>query len=162
MLITMDETFWVATSISLILAVIYRYSKKPISDSLKHRALSISNKIAEAESLLAEAEKLLSEQRDLHSRCNVEVKNNLKAIDREIANLRHQAEINFIEKLDHKTSVIARRITNERNRLLNKLRLEAVQLALEVATFILLKQENNSLHNKILDSSMTTIMEKKL
>ena len=58
-----DETFWVAVSITLTLALIVKYSKDPLTHMLNNRSALISNKIAEAMSLLGEAEKLFNEQR---------------------------------------------------------------------------------------------------
>ncbi len=159
-MLLIDETFWVAASIILILMVIFKYGKAPLTKLLNNRSASISNKIAEAMSLLGEAEKLLKEQKKLHKKYIAEMNEANKYVSVEIALLKQQAELDFVTKLNNKTAAIESKIIHQQNSLLSKLRLESVELAIKTITAILQKQETHLMNDKILNDSINAIMTK--
>jgi F0F1-type ATP synthase membrane subunit b/b' len=156
----LDETFWVAVSITLILLVIFKYSKSPFKNSLTNRATNISNQIEKAQSLLAEAEKLLEEQKKLHKKYTSEANHILNSIDEKIVALKHKAEKDFEEKIKHRTSAIKERIINQQNKLLNILRIHAVQVAIKATAIILQRQENHKINDQILSDSLNNLSAK--
>ncbi len=155
-----NETFWVAVSIVLICAIIYKYSKGPMLAFLNERSAAISNKITEALSLLDEAEKMLKEQRELHKSYTKQTKDLLVSAEMEIAQIQQRAEKEFTEKLNHKTSVIEAAIHNNETRLLRKLRAEAVQLAVLTCTEILLSESSDKAKSKLRNEAIKEIAAK--
>ena len=156
----LDETFWVAVSIILILMLIFKYSKSTFKISLANRAINISNQIEKAQSLLAEAEKLLEEQKKLHIQYTLESAHILNSIDEKVIALKHKAEKDFDEKIKHRTAAIKERIINQQNILLNKLRIQAVQIAIKTTAIILQRQENHKVNDQILTDSLNELIVK--
>lgn len=153
----LDETFWVAVSITLILMLIFKYARSPFKNSLTNRATNISNQIEKAQSLLAEAEKLLEEQKKLHKKYTSEATHILNSIDEKVIALKHKAEKDFDEKIKHRTAAIQERIINQQNKLLNKLRMQALQVAIKATAIILQRQENHKINDQILTESLSNL-----
>jgi F0F1-type ATP synthase membrane subunit b/b' len=156
----LDETFWVAVSIAMIVFIIFKYSKSPFKDSLATRANNIKNQIEEAQSLLKEAEDLLKEQKKLHKKYSAEADNSLQSIEKKIETLKQKAENDFNIKLKQRTSAIKERITNQQNRLLNNLRMSSVHLAIKATSIIIQKQDNPEANAQILTDSMNKVLAK--
>lgn len=153
----LDETFWVAVSITLILMLIFKYSKSTFKNNLTNRATNISNQIEKAQSLLVEAENLLEEQKKLHKKYTSEVTHILNSIDEKVIALKHKAEKDFDEKIKHRTAAIQERIINQQNKLLNKLRMQALQVAIKTTAIILQRQENHKINDQILTESLSNL-----
>ena len=157
-MLLLDETFWVAVSITLIFLVIFKYSKSPFKNSLNSRSENISKQIDEAQNLLNEAEKLLAEQKKLHKKYVLEALNINNSIEEKIETLKQKPEKDFNEKLAQKTAAVKERIINHQHKLLDKLRIESVQIAIKTITIIMQKQDSNKANNQILTDSLNNLL----
>jgi F-type H+-transporting ATPase subunit b len=155
-----DEEFWVAVAIILFAALVFKYIRNWLKETLNQRSSLIQNKISEALSLSEEAEKLLQEQNKLYESSTQEAEELLVLAEKEVANLKDTAEKELEERLSLQTDIITTRISNNEHKLLNKLRLESVQLAIATSMAILNETKSNKVSEKLVKDSIDTISNK--
>jgi F-type H+-transporting ATPase subunit b len=155
-----DESFWVAIAIILFAALIFKSVRNYIKETLEKRSSLIENKISEALSLSEEAEKLLQEQNKLYENSTQEAEELLISAEAEVFYLKDSAEKRLEERLSLQTSIVTNRISNNERKLLTRLRLESVQLAIATSMAILNKTKSNKVSENLLKDSINTISNK--
>ena len=152
-----NETFWVAISIVLICVIIYKYAKIPMVSFLNERSATISNKITEALFLLAEADKMLKDQKELHKKYTKQTKDLITSAKIEVALLQQRAEDEFMYKFNHKTLILENNIHENEAKLLRKLRVKAVQLAVLSCAEIIQSKGTDKMKSKLRDEAIKEI-----
>jgi F-type H+-transporting ATPase subunit b len=152
----MNEHSWVAVSIIIFIALIFKHLKRAFRVSLETREGFIRLKLEEAESLSEAAEKLLQEHLALHQNSDQEAKNIVSSAATEVERLKTNAEKEFTTKLQIKTSSILARISNNEAKLIEKMRLESVQLAINTSV-IILRTSSQEVDSRLLDNSIDAI-----
>ena len=156
----LDEHFWVAISIIIFIALVYKYLKKFLNTSLKARENAIHQKLKDAIALSEAAEKLLQEHRLLHVSAEKEAKYILSSALTEVAYLKSSAEKDLDMMLKGKSSSMADRIHNNEASLLERLRLESLDLAIRTTVAILQIHGSKGINSKLLDDSIIAINNK--
>ena len=149
-----NESFWVAVATILFIVFIFKYIKGLLDSFFINRAKSIHNRLDEVVALKEEAEKLLQEQISLHKNAGQEAQKLLESATQEIVYLQQSTENNIKEKLAlKKASVISRIHTNE-TKLLTKLRMRALQLAISSSIAVLDQKDFAQVSNKLLQDAL--------
>ncbi len=156
----LDEHFWVAVSIIIFIALVYKHLKKFLNTSLKARENAIHQKLSEAAALNKAAETLLQEHRLLHQVSEAEAKNILNSAITETAYLKENAEKDLAARIQEKSASMTDRIRYNEAKLLERLRLESLELAIRTTTAILQIHGSKEINSKLLDDSVVAINDK--
>ncbi len=154
-----NESFWVAISIILFMVIIFKYTKTPLDSFFIKRALSIQNKLNEALALKEEAEKLLQDQYLLYQNSTKEAEDLLALSQEEVTHMQKNAEKDLAAKLNFKKIAALEKIHTSEEKLLNKLRMEAMQLAIASSITLLHKHNFDQMNAKLIDTTIESITE---
>ncbi len=150
-----DESFWVAFSIVAFAILVFKHIKNPIFIMLDSKSATIKGRIHEAELLKQEAEHTLEEVNRLSKLAIDETKKMLADTEKEVEFLKQSAMKNLQEKIESKRKVFENKIKVAESLALEKLRKEAVNIA--VTSAIKLLKENNEFDKvnlKLIDNSI--------
>ncbi len=150
-----DESFWVAFSIVAFAILVFKHIKNPIFMMLDSKSATIKGRIHEAELLKQEAEHTLEEVNRLSKLAIDETKKMLADTEKEVEFLKQSAMKNLQEKIESKRKVFENKIKVAESLALEKLRKEAVNIA--VTSAIKLLKENNEFDKvnlKLIDNSI--------
>ena len=155
-----NESFWVAVAIVIFVALVFKRVKAAMDEFLDSRSASIKHRIEEVISLCNEAEKLLQEQRDLHEKSAEVIASSLVATEKEVKQIKDNATKELANKLTQKTSSVMNRIHGDEAKLLIKLRLKAVKLAISTSMIILNSHGSDKVNSNLLDESLDAMSTK--
>ena len=140
-----NESFWLAFSIILFFTLTFKYLKAVINSSVTRKISDISFKSAESEKLKQEAEDLLNEYKDLHKNAIENTKKLQNELLQEIELIRKNSQIDLINKIKQRESLIQSKIYNLEQKLLLDLRLKSIKLG--ISSFMELYSKENFAKN---------------
>jgi F-type H+-transporting ATPase subunit b len=124
-----DETFFVALSVILFVAITYKFIKKVISEHVKKEVKNAKQQLKEAAQLKKEAENLLAEYLEKQQTIQLETDQIIVRTDEAIKKIYDNAESKLIEIIKEKTEQSLKRINQYEANLLYEIRLQAVEIA---------------------------------
>lgn len=152
-----NESFWVAFSIVVLFALIFKVVKSSILNMIGNRIQEVENKFNEIFTIHEESERLLQNYQNLFDNVTKEVDEINSSAELEINRLKEKSEQDLIAKLQARTNIIGNKIKNTEEVFLINLRIKTIKYAIVAVEKILLSEYKIISHQVLVESSIDAI-----
>lgn len=152
-----NESFWVAFSILVLFALIFKFVKSSILEMIGNRIQEVENKFQDIFTIHEESEKLLQNYQNLFDNLTKEMEEINSSADLEIKALKEKSERDLVIKLQARTNIISNKIKNTEAVFLTNLRIKTVNYAIAAVEKILLSEQKMISHQVLVESSIDAI-----
>jgi F0F1-type ATP synthase membrane subunit b/b' len=152
-----NESFWVAFSIIILFALIFKAVKSSILNMIGNRIKEVENKFNEIFTIHEESEKLLQNYQNLFDNAAKEIEAINSSAELEIKRLKEKFEQDLIIKLQARTNIIGNKIKNIEAVFLTNLRMKTVNYAIAAVEKILISEQKIVSHQVLVESSIDAI-----
>jgi F-type H+-transporting ATPase subunit b len=156
-MIVLNESFWVAASLVLLVAMIFRPLRKIFLQALDARTDRIRTQLAEAKRMKEEAEALLEDFRLKHQQAIQSSSELMAHTEQTITRMREQAEKELSETLDKRAALAMSRIHTYEAALLQEVKQQAVDIAVHAVMSLLRSQRTEELSSDATDQLISDI-----
>ena len=144
-----DATFWTAISFLIFVVLIYVKGRQKITEAIDARIHDIRDEIEQSEKLRQEASDTLASAKKQAEKIEKQTKLMLENAHLEAKQLLEKAEKNMDDVLIYREQQLQERMNQEKQALLNNMRVKITDISIQVATQLLqdkLSQQDVSHH----------------
>ena len=146
--------FWSIVVFIMVIIVLWRFVLKPINNMMIKRKEEIREKIDEADRQSAESQKYLEEQKKNIDRSIIEAKRIIDEGKDAAKKIREEIEAKAGDKSRAMIKEALAEIQSEKNRSLNEVKNEIVEIALAASQKIVSKSLSAQEHKKLIEDSL--------